>query len=151
MGSELKICKQSACSKCSVSKTEHISEQHKVAAEKNRIKVSTFIQLNPKPPSSFTLPLLSLSLPSCIIFLNKRLEQSIGHAFLFPQEGLKKVREKFDGGLALIISTRPLADWIASHEASYSPASKGSLVRKRLSLYCLREMPNFSKMRTMNL
>ena len=53
MGSELKICEQSACSKCSVSKTEHISEQHKVAAEKNRIKVSTFIQLNPKPPSSF--------------------------------------------------------------------------------------------------
>ena len=63
---------------------------------------------------------------------------------------MKKVREKFDGGLALM-STRPLADWIASHKASYSPASKEPLVRKLLSLYCLREMPNFSKTRTMNL
>ena len=150
MGSELKICKQSACSKCSVSKTEHISEQHKVAAEKNRIKVSTFIQLNPKPPSSFRSAATVAQFTIMLHFLTKLLEQGVGHAFLFPQESLKKVREKFDGGLALM-STRPLADWIASHKASYSPASKGSLVRKRLSLYCLREMPNFSKMRTMNL
>ena len=150
MGSELKICKQSACSKCSVSKTEHISEQHKVAAEKNRIKVSTFIQLNPKPPSSFLSAATVAQFTIMLHFLTKLLEQGVGHAFLFPQESLKKVREKFDGGVALM-STRPLADWIASHKASYSPASKGSLVRKRLSLYCLREMPNFSKMRTMNL
>ena len=150
MGSELKICKQSACSKCSVSKTEHISEQHKVAAEKNRIKVSTFIQLNPKPPSSFRSAATVAQFTIMLHFLTKLLEQGVGHAFLFPQESLKKVREKFDGGVALM-STRPLADWIASHKASYSPASKGSLVRKRLSLYCLREMPNFSKMRTMNL
>ena len=150
MGSELKICKQSACSKCSVSKTEHISEQHKVAAEKNRIKVSTFIQLNPKPPSSFRSAATVAQFPIMLHFLTKLLEQGVGHAFLFPQESLKKVREKFDGGLALM-STRPLADWIASHKASYSPASKESLVRKRLSLYCLREMPNFSKTRTMNL
>ena len=83
-------------------------------------------------------------------FLTKLLEQGVGHAFLFPQESLKKVREKFDGGVALM-STRPLADWIASHKASYSPASKKPLVRKRLYLYCVREMPNFSQMRTMNL
>ena len=150
MGSELKICKQSACSKCSVSKTEHISEQHKVAAEKNRIKVSTFIQLNPKPPSSFLSAATVAQFTIMLHFLTKLLEQGVGHAFLFPQESLKKVREKFDGGVALM-STRPLADWIASHKASYSPASKEPLVRKRLSLYCLREMPNFSKTRTMNL
>ena len=43
-------------------------------------------------------------------FLTKLLEQGVGHAFLFSQEGLKNVREKFDGGLALIMNTRPLAD-----------------------------------------
>ena len=63
----------------------------------------------------------------------------------------EKCQGEVDGDLALIMSTRPLADWIASHKASYSPASKESLVRKWLSLYCLREMPNFSKTRTMNL
>ena len=110
MGSELKICKQSACSRCSVSKTEHISEQHKVAAEKNRIKVSTFIQLNPKPPSSFRSAATVAQFTIWSIILTKLLEQGVGHAFLFSQEGLKNVREKFDGGLALIMNTRPLAD-----------------------------------------
>ena len=69
-------------------------------------------------------------------FLTKLLEQGVGHAFLFPQESLKKVREKFDGGVALM-STRPFADWTASHKASYPPASKEPLVRKRLYLYCI--------------
>ena len=110
MGSELKICKQSACSRCSVSKTEHISEQHKVAAEKNRIKVSTFIQLNPKPPSSFRSAATVAQFTIWSIILTKLLEQGVGHAFLFSQEGLKNVREKFDVGLALIMNTRPLAD-----------------------------------------
>ena len=97
MGSELKICKQSACSKCSVSKTEHISEQHKVAAEKKRIKVSTFIQLNPKPPSSFRSAATVAQFSIMLHFLTKLLEQGVGHAFLFPQESLKNVREKLTG------------------------------------------------------
>ena len=97
MGSELKICKQSACFKCSVSKTEHISEQHKVAAEKNRIKVSTFIQLNPKPPSSFRSAATVAQFTIWSIILTKLLEQGVGHAFLFSQEGLKNVRRSLTG------------------------------------------------------
>ena len=76
----------------------------------NRIKVFTFIQLNPKPPSSFRSAATVAQFTIWSIILTKLLEQGAGHAFLFSQEGLKRVREKFDGGLALIMNTRPLAD-----------------------------------------
>ena len=76
----------------------------------NRVKVSTFIQPNPKPPSSFRSAATFAQFTIWSIILTKLLEQGVGHAFLFSQEGLKNVREKFDGGLAVIMNTRPLAD-----------------------------------------
>ena len=76
----------------------------------NRIKVFTFIQLNPKPPSSFCSAATVAQFATWSIILTKLLEQGVGHTFLFSQEGLKNVREKFDVGLALIMNTRPLAD-----------------------------------------
>ena len=60
----------------------------------NRIKVSTFIQLNPKPPSSFHSAATVAHFTIMLHFLTKLLEQGVGHAFLFSQESLKKVREK---------------------------------------------------------